>query len=95
MNYGEIFLSSWMTLTFQGHDPVKSSFGPYLISCWTNCHQILTQRTLGRGLSINSSTARSSTKTSTKHQRHAPVEEKKTALYQEDVPSKISYMRQK
>ena len=46
MNYGKLF-------DLQGHDPVKSHFGQYLNSCRTNCHQILTQRILGRGLSIN------------------------------------------
>ena len=44
---------SLMTLTFHGHDPVKSHFGPYLNFCCTNCHQILTQHTLGQSLSIN------------------------------------------
>ena len=33
--------TSWMTLTFQAHNPVKSHYGPYLGSCWTNCHHIL------------------------------------------------------
>ena len=31
----------------------KITFGPYLGSCWTNRHQILTQGSLGRGLSTN------------------------------------------
>ena len=47
----KIFLTSRMTLTFQGHNYIKSHFGPYLGSCWTNCHQILTLSSLGRGLS--------------------------------------------
>ena len=42
-----------MTLTFQGHNYVKSHFGPYLGSCWTKCHQILTLDSLGRGLLTN------------------------------------------
>ena len=49
----KILLTSRMTLTFQGHNYVKSYFGPYLSSCWTNCHQILTLGSLGWGLSIN------------------------------------------
>ena len=49
----KIILTSRLTLTFQGHKYVKAHFGPYLGSCRTNCHQILTQGSLGRGLSIN------------------------------------------
>ena len=49
----KIFLTSRMTLTFQGHHCIKSYFGQYLGSCWTNYHQILTLGSLGRGLSIN------------------------------------------
>ena len=49
----KILLTSCLTLTFQGHKCVKSHFGPYLGSCWTNRHQILTQGSLGRGLSTN------------------------------------------
>ena len=47
-----MFLPSQMTLTFQGHSPVKSPFGPYLGSYSTNCHQILTQGGLGQGLQM-------------------------------------------
>ena len=39
-------------LDFQGHSPVKSIFGPYLGSCSTNCHQILTQGSLDQGLQM-------------------------------------------
>ena len=35
-------------LEFQGHNYIKSHFGPYLGSCWTNCHQILTLSSLDR-----------------------------------------------
>ena len=49
----KIFLTSRMTLTFQGHHYIKSHFGPYLGSYWANCHQILTLGSLGRSLSIN------------------------------------------
>ena len=49
----KIVLPSWMTLTFQGRNPVKSHLGPYLGSFSTNCHQILTQDSLGQGLPIN------------------------------------------
>ena len=49
----KISLTSRMTLTFQGHNYVKSHFGPYLGSCWTNRHQILTLGSLGRGFSIS------------------------------------------
>ena len=49
----KILLTSQMTLTFQGHNYVKSYFGPYLGSCWTNRHKILTLGSLGWGLSIN------------------------------------------
>ena len=38
-----MLLTSRMTLTFQGYNPVKSQFGTYLGYCWDNCHQILTQ----------------------------------------------------
>ena len=53
----KILLTSRMTLTFQGHNYIKSQFGPYLGSCWTNCHQILTLSSLGRGLSTNQKTS--------------------------------------
>ena len=49
----KMLLTSWLTLTFQGHNYIKSHFGPYLGFCWTNCCQILTQGSLDRGLSIN------------------------------------------
>ena len=49
----KILLTSRMTLTFQGHNYLKSYFGPYLGSCWTNRHQIWTLGSLGRGFSIN------------------------------------------
>ena len=42
----KILLTSRMNLTFQGHDPVKSHFGPYLGYCRDNCQQILTQHSL-------------------------------------------------
>ena len=32
---------------------VKTNFGPYLGSSWTNCHQILTLGSFGPGLSMN------------------------------------------
>ena len=53
----KILLTSRMTLTFQGHNYIKSHFGPYLGSCFTNCHQILTLSSLGRGLSIHQKTS--------------------------------------
>ena len=46
-----------MTLTFQGHNYIKSHFGPYLGSCWTNCYQILTLSSLDQSLSINQKTS--------------------------------------
>ena len=49
----KILFTSRMTLTFQGHNYIKSHFGLYLASCWTNCHHILTLSSLGRGLSTN------------------------------------------
>ena len=42
-----MLLTSRMILTFQGHNYIKSHFGPYLGSCWINCHQILTLSSLG------------------------------------------------
>ena len=53
----KILLTSRLTLTFQGHNYIKSHFGPYLGFCWTNCCQILTQGSLGRGLSIDQKTS--------------------------------------
>ena len=53
----KILLTSRMTFTFQGHNYVKSHFGPYLSSCWTNRHQILTLGSFGWGLSINQKTS--------------------------------------
>ena len=53
----KILLTSWLTLTFQGHNYIKSHFGPYLGFCWTNCCQILTQGSLDRGLSIDQKTS--------------------------------------
>ena len=49
----KILLTSRMTLIFQSHNYIKSHFGPYLGSCWTNCHQILTPGSLCPGLSTN------------------------------------------
>ena len=48
---GEVLIEIFVA--FQGHNHVKSRFGPYLDSCWWNCHQCLTQGSLGRGLWIN------------------------------------------
>ena len=42
-----------MTLTFQGHNYIKSYFGPYLGSCRINCHQIVTLGSLGWSPSTN------------------------------------------
>ena len=42
------FIDLVFDLDLQGHKCVKSHFGPYLGSCWTNRHQILTQGSLGR-----------------------------------------------
>ena len=53
----QCFLTSWLTLTFQGHNYIKSHFGPYLRFCWTNRCQILTHGSLGRGFSINQKTS--------------------------------------
>ena len=53
----KILLTSWLTLTFQGHNYIKWQFGPYLGFCWTNCCQILTQGGLDRGLSVNQKTS--------------------------------------
>ena len=53
----KILLTSRLTLTFQGHNYIKSHFGSYLGVCWTNCCQILTQGSLGRGLSIDQKTS--------------------------------------
>ena len=46
-------LLSGITLIFQGHNPIKSLFWPYLISCFTNYHQILPQGSMGQGLLAN------------------------------------------
>ena len=53
----KILLTSRLTLAFQGHNYIKSHFGPYLGFYWTNCCQILTQGSLGRGLSTNQKTS--------------------------------------
>ena len=53
----KILLTSRLTLTFQGHNYIKSHFGPYLGFCLTNCCQILTQSSLGRCLSIDQKTS--------------------------------------
>ena len=50
-------LTSRLTLTFQGHNYIKSHFGPYLGFCWTNCCQMLIQDSLGPGLSIDQKTS--------------------------------------
>ena len=49
----KILLTSRLTLTFQGHNYIKSHFGPYLGFCCTYCCHILTQGSLGQGLSTN------------------------------------------
>ena len=46
-------LTSQITFSFRGHKSIKSHYGPYLNCCCTNCHQILTQGSLGQGLSKN------------------------------------------
>ena len=53
----KILLTSRLILTFQGHNNIKSYFGPYMYLgfCWTNCCQILTQGSLGHGLSTRAS----------------------------------------
>ena len=53
----KISLTSRLILTFQGHNYIKSHFGPYLGFCWTNYCQILTQGSLGQGLSTNQKTS--------------------------------------
>ena len=53
----KILSTSRLTFTFQGHNYIKSQFGPYLGFCWTNCCQLLTQGSLGRGLSIDQKTS--------------------------------------
>ena len=50
-------LTSRITLTFQGHNYVKSHFGPYLGSYLTNCHHILALGSLGLGLLTNQKTS--------------------------------------